>query len=101
MKRKTLIFLRFERENSFDYCKFSFRNNPLVIGQDNANVPNIVKLFADAFVKSAIEADSQVGQRMILITRHVQVRSEDFVFSLIFFLIFSLVRRFHRCFKRV
>lgn len=45
----------------------------MIIGQDNSNVPNVIKLFADAFAKSSIEASSVVGQRMILILRHVQV----------------------------
>jgi hypothetical protein len=50
----------------------------VVIGQDNANVPNVIKLFADAFAKSSIEIDSLVGQRMILILKHVQVRNSSF-----------------------
>jgi hypothetical protein len=50
-----------------------FRNNPVIIGQDNTNVPNVIKLFADAFAKSSIEVNSVVGQRMILIIKHVQV----------------------------
>ncbi|CAF4391666.1 unnamed protein product, partial [Adineta steineri] len=37
-----------------------------------SNIPNVIKLFADAFVKSSIEVNSIVGQRMILILRHVQ-----------------------------
>jgi hypothetical protein len=45
----------------------------VIIGQDNANVPNVIKLFADAFAKSSIEVNSVVGQRMVLILRHVQV----------------------------
>ncbi len=45
------------------------------IGQDNSNVPNVIKLFADAFAKSSIEVNSVVGQRMVLILRHVQVSS--------------------------
>ncbi|CAF3171888.1 unnamed protein product [Rotaria socialis] len=53
-------------------CDLIESNNPVIIGQDNANVPNVIKLFADAFAKSSIEVDSVVGQRMILILRHVQ-----------------------------
>lgn len=68
----------------FIYFLFYFRrNNPVVIGQDNSNVPNVIKLFADAFARSSIEADSPVGQRMILILKHVQVKSL-FVFPLEF-----------------
>jgi hypothetical protein len=45
----------------------------VIIGQDNSNIPNVIKLFADAFAKSSIEINSLVGQRMVLILRHVQV----------------------------
>jgi hypothetical protein len=45
----------------------------VIIGQENANIPNVIKLFADAFAKSSIEVNSVVGQRMVLILRHVQV----------------------------
>ncbi|CAF1129300.1 unnamed protein product [Rotaria sordida] len=53
-------------------CDLIESNNPVIIGQDNANVPNVIKLFANAFAKSSIEVNSVVGQRMILILRHVQ-----------------------------
>ncbi len=45
----------------------------MIIGQDNSNVPNVIKLFANAFAQSSIEVNSVVGQRMVLILRHVQV----------------------------
>jgi hypothetical protein len=45
----------------------------VIIGQDNANIPNVIKLFANAFAESSIEVNSVVGQRMVLIVRHVQV----------------------------
>lgn len=62
------------------FVEFS-RNNPVVIGQDNTNVPNLVKLFGDAFARSSIEASCPVGQRMIHILRHISVchRSISFV----------------------
>jgi len=47
----------------------------VIIGPENSNVPNVIKLFGDAFVKSSIEVNSVVGQRMVLIIRHVQVSS--------------------------
>ncbi len=58
------------------------RNNPVIIGQDNSNVPNVIKLFANAFAKSSIEVNSVVGQRMVLILKHVQVRVLFFHFFL-------------------
>ncbi len=59
----------------------------MIIGQDNTNVPNVIKLFADAFAKSSIEVNSVVGQRMILIIKHVQVnfmKSFKFLFQCFF-----------------
>ncbi|CAF2103081.1 unnamed protein product [Rotaria magnacalcarata] len=62
-----------ETPNVYGYlCDLIESYNPVIIGQDNANVPNVIKLFTDAFAKSSIEVDSVVGQRMILILRHVQ-----------------------------
>jgi hypothetical protein len=45
----------------------------------------VIKLFADAFAKSSIEVNSLVGQRMVLILKHVQVNSKKFLFKKIFF----------------
>jgi hypothetical protein len=70
----------------------------VIIGQENANIPNVIKLFADAFAKSSIEVNSVVGQRMVLILRHVQVSlllSNKRKINLNFF------RQFHRYFKHV
>ena len=72
----------------------------MIIGQDNSNVPNVIKLFADAFAQSAIEVNSVVGQRMVLILKHVQVRfhyystEEKDSFS-------PFARQFHKSFKHV
>jgi hypothetical protein len=71
----------------------------VIIGQDNTNVPNVIKLFADAFAKSSIEVNSVVGQRMILIIKHVQVK---FLLNYSnFFFTFFLFRQFHQYFKHV
>ncbi|CAF3712378.1 unnamed protein product [Adineta steineri] len=59
-------------------CDLIESNNPVIIGQDNSNVPNVIKLFADAFAKSAIEVSSVVGQRMVLILKHVQTIPQIF-----------------------
>jgi len=70
----------------------------VIIGQENSNVPNVIKLFADAFAKSSIEVNSVVGQRMVIILRHVQVSfflSNKIKINLILF------RQFHRYFKHV
>ena len=83
------------------YDEISCRNNPVIIGQENSNVPNVIKLFADAFARSSIEVNSVVGQRMVLILKHVQVRK-----SFLFLQSnppppFFSSRQFHRYFKHV
>ncbi|CAM4798735.1 unnamed protein product [Rotaria magnacalcarata] len=53
-------------------CDLIEQNNPVTVGQDQSNIPTIIKLFCGAFSKSSIEINSLVGQRMILILKHVQ-----------------------------
>ncbi|CAM4933712.1 unnamed protein product [Rotaria socialis] len=53
-------------------CDLIEQNNPVIVGQDQSNIPTIIKLFCGAFSKSSIEINSLVGQRMILILKHVQ-----------------------------
>ncbi|CAF2813267.1 unnamed protein product [Rotaria sp. Silwood2] len=48
-------------------------NNPVIIGPNNSNVPNVIKLFANAFAELSNELNSVVGQRMVFILRHVQI----------------------------
>jgi hypothetical protein len=71
----------------------------VIIGQENSNVPNVIKLFADAFAKSSIEVNSVVGQRMVIILRHVQVSS--FFLSNKRKINLILFRQFHQYFKHV
>ncbi|CAF3778897.1 unnamed protein product [Rotaria socialis] len=53
-------------------CDLIEQNNPVIVGQDQSNIPTIIKLFCGAFSKPSIEINSLVGQRMILILKHVQ-----------------------------
>lgn len=55
-------------------CDLIESKNPKIIGQDDANIPNVIKLFADAFAKLSIEMNSDIGQRMILLLKNIQVR---------------------------
>ena len=59
-------------------CDLIDANHPLVLGQNNANLPNILALFAEVFTKEAVEKDSAVGQRMLGIL--TQLRSNDQLF---------------------
>ncbi|CAF3083989.1 unnamed protein product, partial [Rotaria sp. Silwood2] len=62
-------------ETSYIYgylCDLIESNNSVIIEQNNFIVPNVIKLFANAFVKSSIEVNSVVDQRMVIILRHIQ-----------------------------
>ncbi|CAF3471379.1 unnamed protein product [Rotaria sp. Silwood1] len=57
----------------YDYlCDLIESNNPIIIGQNNSNICNVINLFTDAFAKSSIEVNSVIGQRMMLILQQIQ-----------------------------
>ncbi|CAF5028646.1 unnamed protein product, partial [Rotaria sp. Silwood1] len=47
-------------------------NNPIIIGQNNSHIRNVIKLFADTFAESLIEVNSVIGQRMMLTLQQIQ-----------------------------
>ncbi|CAF1524771.1 unnamed protein product, partial [Rotaria sp. Silwood1] len=56
-------------------CKGSCKtkeNNPIIIGQNNSHIRNVIKLFADTFAESLIEVNSVIGQRMMLTLQQIQ-----------------------------
>lgn len=48
-------------------------NNPVVLGENNQNLPFLLKLFSETFNLNAILPSSDVGKRMINIIRQLQV----------------------------
>lgn len=66
------------------YCILHYisRNNPLLLGNDNCNLPHIVKILSEAFYKEAIDPSSDVGKRVITLIRDIQVK---FPFYIAFF----------------
>ena len=53
----------------------------MVLGANNANLPRIVAIMAEVFSRQAIEADSEVGQRMVTLLKHIQVSILLYPFS--------------------
>ncbi|KAA0204007.1 hypothetical protein HAZT_HAZT011606 [Hyalella azteca] len=53
-------------------CDLIDANHPLVLGPNNANLPNI------AFIKEAIERSSEVGERMVLVLQQLQASPDVF-----------------------
>jgi len=59
-------------------CDLLDSNHPLVLGPNNANLPRIMQVLAEAFLKEAVEKDAEVTQRMLNIVRMLQANPEVF-----------------------
>jgi hypothetical protein len=55
-------------------CDLVEANNVALLGQDNANVPRIVAVMAEAFARDALNPTSEVTQRMVCLLRHIQMQ---------------------------
>jgi len=58
-------------------------NHPVVLGENNANLPRIVAIVAEAFQHEALSVASDVGARMLNIARLVRVISRLTLFSVV------------------
>ena len=54
-------------------CDLIEGNHPIILGQNNANIPRILAIFAEAFAVEALPVANEEYKRMVLITRQVQV----------------------------
>ena len=54
-------------------CDLIEGNHPIILGQNNANIPRIIAIFAEAFAVEALPSTNDVHKRMVNITRQVQV----------------------------
>ena len=45
----------------------------MILGADNANLPHIVAIIAEAFLKEALPSDNDVAKKLLLIVKQVQV----------------------------
>lgn len=60
----------------YDYlCDLIERNHPIVLGINNTNLPNLIDIMTEVFMKDAIKVDHIVARRMITIIREIQVRT--------------------------
>jgi len=50
-----------------------------VLGQNNSNIPSLIRIIAEAFLRDAIDRSHAVAQRMIMIVRGIQVIKEFYV----------------------
>merc|ERR1719510_2766159 len=59
-------------------CDLIEANHPIILGQNNANIPRIIAIFAEAFAVEALPSTNDVHKRMVNITRQVQGNSQVF-----------------------
>ena len=65
-------------ESPFVYgylCDLIEANHPLILGNQNSNIPRIIEIFAEAFSVEVLLPSNEVYGRMVNIYNHVQVKS--------------------------
>ena len=60
-------------------CLAPCSQNPYILGPDNANVPKLLAIFAEALKEEALSGSQEVYQRVLAILRHIQVSYGDHV----------------------
>lgn len=59
-------------------CDLVQANHPVILGNNNCNLPRILSIIAQAFESKIIEAVSDVGQQMLAIVKQVEANSALF-----------------------
>jgi len=59
-------------------CDLIEGNHPLILGNQNGNIPRIIEIFAEAFACDALPSSNEVYGRMVNITRQVQGNGQVF-----------------------
>ncbi|XP_039296349.1 importin-5 [Nilaparvata lugens] len=68
-----------EAPHVYDYlCELMEANHPVILGANNANLPRLVAIMAEAFAKEAVAPGSDVAKRMLIIVRQLQGSGEMF-----------------------
>ena len=49
-------------------------NNPLILGQDNSNVPRLLQIFTKVIEEDALVDSPETYNRVLNLCRHIQVR---------------------------
>jgi len=61
-------------------CGLIESHHPLVLGPNNSNIPSLIRIIAEAFLRDAIDRTHSVAQRMIMIVRGIQVIKVFYVY---------------------
>lgn len=66
-------------ESPFVYgylCDFVESNNEIILGVNHCNIPRIVQVILECFMRDGIEMDHEVAKRMVNICKHVQTNPQ-------------------------
>ncbi|XP_030375758.1 importin-5 [Scaptodrosophila lebanonensis] len=58
------------------FCDLIQSNNPVILGANHLNLPRIVSIIAEAFLKNVLEAKSEVGTRLLTIVKQIESNPE-------------------------
>ena len=50
-----------------------YSNNPVILGANNQNLPRILAIIAETLVKEVFPSDNDVGKKLILVVKQLQV----------------------------
>lgn len=59
-------------------CDLIQANHPIILGNNNSNLPRIVSIIAQAFVTKVVSSLSDIGTRMLGIVKQVESNPEVF-----------------------
>lgn len=54
-------------------CDLIQSNHPVVLGNNNSNIPNLIAIFAEAFCRNAFTPEDEIAKRILCIVRQIQV----------------------------
>ena len=57
-------------------CDLVEGNHAAVLGPNNAHLPRVIAVIAEAFARSAVAAGDPTGVRLLNLVRQIQVRAE-------------------------
>lgn len=61
------------------FVLYSNRNNPLVLGTSNSNIPRILQIFGELFINDVLSDDEAARKRVLVIIRQIQVRERTII----------------------
>jgi DNA repair photolyase len=52
-----------------------YSNHPVILGDNNRNIPQIVCIFAEVLARNAIDVQSEVGSKIVSFLKSLQVKN--------------------------